>query len=194
MLPDRFWAKVDRSGECWVWTAYIGTHGYGMFTVTTGNPKLAHRIAYESEVGPIPSGLELDHLCRNRRCVNPSHLEAVPHAVNSRRGETGLYLKNRTQCPQGHPYNDANTYRTKEGGRTCRACRNVAVKAWATRKRVERGTVAKKDWTHCKNGHLFDTENTYRNPSTGRRSCRTCRKTNFSHWYTQHRKTAYAVN
>ena len=86
---ERFWPKVDKTETCWIWIGAIGTGGYGNFWV--GPDRLsdrmrAHRFAYESMVGPIPEGLDLDHLCRNRACVNPAHLEPVTRRVNLRRG------------------------------------------------------------------------------------------------------------
>lgn len=113
---DRFWEKVDKSQECWVWTASKVHDGYGRFW-SGGRVLLAHRVAYELEVGPIPDGLSLDHLCKNRACVRPDHLEPVTHTENIRRGEPA----NRTHCRKGHPYDESNTYRYK-GRRYCRAC------------------------------------------------------------------------
>lgn len=80
----RFWAKVDAEGDCWVWTGALSDTGYGSFA-PAGKAKSAHRFAYESLVGPIPVGLQLDHLCRNRACVNPDHLEPVSATENTRR-------------------------------------------------------------------------------------------------------------
>lgn len=90
---------------CWMWMAAIHWTGYGV-----GKDGLAHRHSYEAFVGPIPSGLQIDHLCRNRWCVNPAHLEAVTQKVNIMRGH-GFGAKNarRTHCPRGHPYSDTNT-------------------------------------------------------------------------------------
>ncbi|MGZ6854085.1 MAG: HNH endonuclease [Mycobacteriaceae bacterium] len=77
-------------------------------------------------VGPIPRGLELDHLCRNRRCVNPDHLEPVSHRENCHRAELGVaaadIMRSRTHCPRGHKYDQSNTYRTPKGYRVCRTC------------------------------------------------------------------------
>lgn len=82
--PDRFWAYVDKTDDCWVWTGYK-LRGYGQLQVK-GKTQKAHRVAYELEVGLIPDGLVLDHLCRNRACVRPTHLEAVRQSTNAQRG------------------------------------------------------------------------------------------------------------
>ena len=87
-LADRFWEKVDKSGDCWLWTGAI-TNGYGVIH-SGATHVFAHRAAYEMSVQPIPEGLVIDHLCRVPRCVNPSHLEAVTHAENVRRGNACL--------------------------------------------------------------------------------------------------------
>jgi hypothetical protein len=128
---QRFWAKVDRRGsdECWSWLASMA-NGYGQFFA--GSNQRAHRIAFSLLVGPIPSGLELDHLCRNPICVNPAHLEPVSHAENLRRsptvGRTGKRPK-MTHCPKGHPLEGSNLYVRPTGrrGRQCRMCRDTAM-------------------------------------------------------------------
>jgi hypothetical protein len=83
--PERFWEKVDKTGDCWVWIGPLN-RGYGMVSYL-GETRRAHRIAYELQHGPIADGLVLDHLCRNRACVRPEHLEAVRQATNAQRGE-----------------------------------------------------------------------------------------------------------
>lgn len=124
-MAERFWEKVHRTDDCWLWTAALDAKGYGFFR---GEPisTRAHRVAYTLTVGPIPKGLELDHLCRNRACVNPAHLEPVVHRENVLRGDAGLARARlesaKTHCPQGHPYDDINTYRRSTGHRTCRSC------------------------------------------------------------------------
>ena len=84
-LDARFWDKVDTTGDCWVWTAGIAGGGYGYFW-HEGRMQRAHRLLFKNVVGEVPSGIDLDHLCRNRRCVRPDHLERVTRSENLRRG------------------------------------------------------------------------------------------------------------
>lgn len=130
-MPERFWAKVQKSDGCWLWQGHLqcGT-GYGSFYLN-GKTRGVHRVAYELIKGTIPEGLELDHLCRVHACVNPDHLEAVTHAVNTKRGEAGLFGRSKTHCPHGHEYTPENTYVYKNG-RYCRTCNNIRTPArWA---------------------------------------------------------------
>jgi hypothetical protein len=122
----RFWSKVASVGnvcECWNWTASTDGGGYGQVKVGGRKGRLlrAHRVAYEITRGAIPAGLELDHLCSNRKCVNPWHLEPVTRLENARRGDGGWNTRGRTHCPRGHEYDKANTYvyRGRRGGRAC---------------------------------------------------------------------------
>jgi len=122
---ERFWRKVEKGDGCWTWTAAT-RYGYGVMQAGARGAGLlmAHRFAYELLIGPIPHGLTLDHLCRNRACVNPTHLEPVPLGVNLARGD-GIGVRNarKTHCPAGHPYDDANTVRNARGWRRCVTCR-----------------------------------------------------------------------
>lgn len=136
---ERFWAKVNKNGpvpehrpdlgSCWEWTAAL-TNGYGAFGIasTPDRPNQwrgivrAHRFSYELLIGPIPDGLDIDHLCRNTVCVRVTHLEAVPHRINIRRGiSPAAQHARKDACPEGHPYDMVESGR---GTRRCSICKN----------------------------------------------------------------------
>jgi hypothetical protein len=121
--------SITTDGNCWEWQGALTTKGYVNITVGRRTLK-AHRLAYEILVGPIPDGLQIDHLCRNRACWNIGHLEAVSLQENIRRGNVGQNMRVKTECPQGHKYSPENT-RINNGSRVCRAC----VRDYARRKR-----------------------------------------------------------
>ena len=115
---DKFAARVTPTDPiaCWEWQGAIAAQtGYG-----TLGMRYAHRISYELHVGPIPPGMTIDHLCRNRPCVNPAHLEVVTLAENIRRA--GI-LRRQDTCKRGHSFTDpTNLYHRSDGSRMCRSC------------------------------------------------------------------------
>lgn len=120
---------VDENG-CWIWQGHINRQGYGLLWVgsrtTTRRLMRAHRVVYEMVRGPVARGLELDHLCRVRACVNPDHLEPVTHAENLRRGEgIGAQNRRKTHCKRGHEFTPTNTVYQRNGARNCLACRPI---------------------------------------------------------------------
>lgn len=119
-LSPSFWAKVQESAAgCWLWTAAT-TNGYGRFTI--GKVRyLSHRLTYETLISAVPDDLQLDHLCRNRLCCNPAHLEPVTRQENVRRGLRGEL---RTHCKWGHPLAGDNLI-NRSGRRICRTCRET---------------------------------------------------------------------
>lgn len=127
-LAYRLWRHFRKvESGCWEWNGAV-CEGYGRIGMA-GRSRLAHRVMYELLVEPIGEGLTIDHLCRNTRCVNPSHLETVTASENVKRGDPGAYLRARTRCPQGHEYTPENTYRDTKG-RSCRECARDNARRW----------------------------------------------------------------
>ncbi|WP_433730849.1 HNH endonuclease signature motif containing protein [Actinoplanes sp. CA-051413] len=120
----RFFSQVDADGPCWEWTGRTKPSGYGVFRINPmGGDRLAHRTSYEMLVGPIPDGLELDHLCRVRRCVNPDHLEPVTHQENVRRSAAPAALNARKRrCLKGHEFDRVITLGSGKRVRKCSQC------------------------------------------------------------------------
>lgn len=134
---------VDDETGCWVWQRAKDQLGYGHLRLRDNKTRRAHRHYYEQHVGPIPEGLELDHLCRNPSCVNPDHLEAVTHRENMLRGK-GFAAENarKTHCPRGHAYDKENTHVDESGGRFCLACRKIRNDAAQLKRKAAKPLIA----------------------------------------------------
>lgn len=144
-LRERLLSKtvINRETGCWEWTAYRTRDGYGIIGVEGHRTARAHRVAYELIEGPIPEGLQLDHLCRVRYCINPAHLEPVTSRENTMRSPISLTAISaaKTHCPAGHEYTLENT-RYQANGRVCRECGREHGRRWyATRGRAARAAV-----------------------------------------------------
>lgn len=136
-LRDRLLSKaiINWQTGCWEWSGLKMPSGYGQIS-ENGIHRIAHRVAYELIEGPIPDGLQLDHLCRVRHCMNPAHLEPVTPRVNVLRS-TSFSAANavKTHCPAGHEYTPENTYQRRDrNGRLCRPCRQAVYLASKKRK------------------------------------------------------------
>ena len=125
---DVFWGRVEKRalGECWVWKGAPIKNGYGQYRRKGTRSCYVHRLVYEALVGPIPEGKFLDHLCRNRLCVNPGHLEIVTNRENVLRGVGPTAVNaQKTHCKRGHPLEGENLYLYKDGRRDCRQCMHI---------------------------------------------------------------------
>lgn len=176
---DRFISKVeprlDESG-CLEWkgTTSQGRGHFGLHHEGKPYTILAHRFAWIAWVGPIPEGLELDHLCRNPLCVNPAHLEPVTRAENLRRRDEA---RRKTHCKQGHAMTPDNVV-VVSGVRRCLTCKRRQCRESYRRWRERTPYKPLELHTHCRNGHEYTPENTYRHPNHPGRQCLACRHIN----------------
>ena len=126
----RFMSHVQKGESpdgCWIWKAYVPPKGYGQFWLNGDNKTGAHRFSYTTFNGSIPDGLQIDHLCRNKVCVNPKHLEAVTARENQMRNPDSIVLANllKTHCHRGHELIGDNLYKRKDNRRDCMTCRRL---------------------------------------------------------------------
>lgn len=122
----------EPNSGCLIWLGAMDSKGYGMVSLSKTKKQLAHRYSYEAAIGPIPPGLDLDHLCRVTLCVNPAHLEPVTNRENNRRALP--YRKLKTACINGHNLTDGNVYIIAGHRRQCRKCNLIAVQKYKQRK------------------------------------------------------------
>lgn len=142
---ERFWSKVEFTDSCWLWTAGVSSSGYGAFTIHYPKKVSAHRFSYYLTYSVCPpNGYQIDHLCRNKRCVRPDHLEAVTQADNIHRARTSsLY------CPREHFMSVENT-EWDRGKRVCAECHRARSRHWyAQSGRLQRGLRAQSPWPVC---------------------------------------------
>lgn len=185
------WSRPDL-GPCWLWTRPLDKQGYGHFG-TRERSSTSHRYSYELHVGPVPEGLELDHLCHDpetctvvpatlcphRACVAPNHLNPTDQASNKRRGRrerpmNGQHWRDLTHCVNGHPFDEENSYWNGRQ-RVCRTCIYEATARQNEKKKAERAANPKPPATHCRHGHEWTEENTTYDKD-GYRMCKQCNR------------------
>lgn len=186
-VDERFWryAMPEPNSGCWLWSGASTRDGYGRFQVAYSGhqEQRAHRFSYRRFKGPIPDGLQLDHKCRVRCCVNPDHLEAVTAKVNTLRSEA-VSAKNarKTHCVNGHEFVGENLYLTPDKKyRVCTQCIREWKRRWRAKNRKPRPVI-----THCQKGHDYTADNTIIS-SRGYKVCKICQRSHQSEWKIRNR-------
>lgn len=147
--------SIDDIGDCWIWQGAINHRGYGNL-----RGRMAHRISYELFVGEIPKGLQLDHLCLNKACVNFTHLEPVTNRENKLRWAATL-----THCPSGHEYTGKNVFVDKIGTKRCKECSYGRVRDWAKRNKEKTAEYSRNYYLKRKSGRILPYEREPNSPA-----------------------------
>lgn len=183
VLIERFHKHVvaDEATGCWLWTGRLSHNGYGRF-----GARRAHSFSYFAFKGVISPGMEPDHICRVRRCVNPDHLEAVTRRENTLRGDGPAAINSRkTHCIRGHPFSDDNLRIDVNGYRNCRACDRARRVAWrAAHPKPKKPRVL---GMRCRRGHLYEGGNLYTWHGPDGKTMRCCRACSRMRDATRHR-------
>lgn len=144
-IDDRLWGRLTLDGDCWTWTGPLTDKGYGQTVGHNRRYWYPHHLAYFLLIGDVPDGLVLDHLCRNRACANPYHLDPVPATVNTARGVEARWTE---PCPNGHPATERKTI--PSGKNVCTACRRESDRARDARDRDRRRAAARARYARSK--------------------------------------------
>lgn len=185
---EKFWKHIVKGKHCWSWSGRVSGPGYGVVHITGTKRIGAHRLSWQIHRGEIPPGMFVCHRCDNPPCCNPDHLFLGTQTDNMRDASSkgrcrwnGLsgdshYLRKRTHCKHGHPFDDTNTLWLPDGTRQCRACTREAGRRWRSQHKTRsspRPNHHNSLKTHCKRGHALTAENVY--IWNHHRTCKTCR-------------------